>query len=99
MRLTPQQVDLIRRTVAQWAGAGASVRLFGSRVDDSAKGGDVDLLIDCPQPVDGPAMLAARLGARISRAIGGRKVDVLLAAPNLQEGEIHRIARARGILL
>lgn len=99
MRLNEHDIDVIRRTVAELAGAGASVRVFGSRVVDSARGGDVDQLIDLPQAVASPAMLAARVGARISRAMGGRRVDVLLAAPNLVEGTIHRFARERGVLL
>ena len=99
MRLTSAQRDQIQRTVADLAGGDAVVRLFGSRAIDSARGGDVDLLVELPQAIASPAMLAARIGARISRAMGGRKVDVLLSAPNLQESEIHRVAREQGIAL
>jgi hypothetical protein len=47
----------------------ARVRLFGSRLDDGAKGGDVDPMFELPEPVDNPALLAAQLSARISRAM------------------------------
>jgi len=99
MRLTPQQVSSIRTAVRQLAGEHARVRLFGSRLDDNARGGDVDLLVELPDPVDNPAMLAAQLSARISRALQGRKVDVLLSAPNLQRQPIHDTAREKGVLL
>ncbi|RLK48387.1 nucleotidyltransferase-like protein [Alkalispirillum mobile] len=99
MRLTPEQVSLIRTAVQQLAGENARVRLFGSRLDDNARGGDVDLLVELPDPVDNPAMLAAQLSARISRALRGRKVDVLLSAPNLQRQTIHDTAREQGVLL
>jgi len=38
MRLTPIQAAAIRRVVGQTAGEAARVFLFGSRVDDAARG-------------------------------------------------------------
>jgi len=99
MRLTPEQIDLIRAIVAELAGSDANVRLFGSRIDDSARGGDVDLLVELPHPVEAPAPLAARIAGRISRAMQGRKVDVLLLAPNLKRLPIHDEALGTGVKL
>lgn len=99
MRLNAEQIESIRRAVAEVAGREASVRLFGSRVDDAARGGDVDLLVELPGDVEAPAVLAARVGARVSRALGGRKVDVVIGAPNLRTDALHRIARERGVAL
>lgn len=62
----------------QTVGYPVRVLLFGSRLDDTARGGDVDLLIELTEPVDNPAVLSATLSARISRVLDGRKVDVLL---------------------
>jgi predicted nucleotidyltransferase len=96
MRLTTQQATEIRDLVNRVAGMPVAVRVFGSRLDDHAKGGDLDLLVELPQPVANPAWLAARLSTKISRLIEGRKVDVLLTAPNLQHLPIHDIARHEG---
>lgn len=41
MRLAAEQIRLIPQTVSRWAGDGANVYLFGSRLNDKAKGGDV----------------------------------------------------------
>jgi hypothetical protein len=99
MRLTPEQIAFIKSAATDLAGPEACVRLFGSRLDDNARGGDVDLLLEVPNPVEHPALLAARLAARVSRGMGGRKVDVLLSAPNLQPQPIHKMARREGRLL
>ena len=99
MRLTPAQIESIRRIVAELAGPDASVRLFGSRVDDHARGGDVDLLVELPHVVDDPARLAAQIAGRVSRAMYGRKVDVVLSAPNLKTLPIHEAARRQGVVL
>ncbi|WP_080522913.1 nucleotidyltransferase domain-containing protein [Methyloprofundus sedimenti] len=45
MRLTSKQIDTIKSSVLA-LDAGAHVYLFGSRVDDTKKGGDIDLLIE-----------------------------------------------------
>jgi predicted nucleotidyltransferase len=99
MRLTTQQASDIRQWVAQLAGSTARVWLFGSRVRDDARGGDVDLLLEVDSAVAEPALLAARLAAKVSRSMQGRKVDVLIKAPNLLHLPIHTIALAQGLRL
>lgn len=99
MRLKPDQVERIRTVVAEQAGPGATVRLFGSRVDDTARGGDVDLFVELLEPAEQPALLSARIAGRVSRALDDRKVDVVLAAPNLMPMPIHDVARREGVLL
>lgn len=99
MRLTDDQIQAIRRLVRQLAGDRAQVRLFGSRLDDEARGGDIDLLLELPEPVDNPALMAARLSTQVSRINYGRKVDVLLCAPNLMRLPIHEMAIKEGELL
>ena len=97
MRLTPSERSAIRDTVRAVVGADARVRLFGSRTDDSARGGDIDLLVEIDRPVDGPVVVSARIGADLQRTLGDRKIDVLLLAPNVSEQAIHRLARATGV--
>ena len=99
MRLTEDQVKMIRQLAMEVAGTQARVRVFGSRLDDAARGGDLDLLLELPEAVDNPALLAARLSAKVSRLMHGRKVDVLVSAPNLERLPIHDIAFKEGQLL
>ena len=99
MRLSPEQLTQIRQSAAESFGPEVGVWLFGSRVDDSKRGGDVDLLVESDAPIDNPAFFAAQLSARLQRMIHGRKVDVLLLAPNLRQLPIHDIALSGGVRL
>lgn len=99
MRLTDKQLQAIKQVVATVVGEEATITLFGSRVDDSQKGGDVDLLITLNYEVERPALLSAKISARLVRVLQGRKVDVLLSAPNLQSLPIHQIAKSKGVAL
>lgn len=46
MRLTAQQTDQILATVRRHFGVDARVAVFGSRLNDAVRGGDVDLLVE-----------------------------------------------------
>ena len=96
MRLTDRQAAKIVQLARQVTGVPVEVRVFGSRLSDRAKGGDLDLLIELPEPETNPALLAARLSAKVSRLMDGRKVDILLSAPNLMRLPIHEIALREG---
>ncbi len=70
--------------------------LFGSRVDDAAKGGDVDLYIETPMSLGiwRKAQLLAELEKRL-----GLPVDLVLHTLNEPEKPIHRIAKLTGVPL
>lgn len=99
MRLTPEQQTLIVAAAAELAGADARVLLFGSRGHDELRGGDVDLLVECQHRVDRPVRLAMQLTARFRRALGDRKVDVLVIDPSTPLDAVHLAARREGIAL
>jgi predicted nucleotidyltransferase len=99
MRLSSFHIQLIHQETRALLGDGARIILFGSRVNEKNHGGDVDLLVEMAFPIEEPVLIAARLASRISRAMQGRKVDVLLQAPNLPYLPIHEIAQEEGILL
>lgn len=75
------------------------MRVFGSRLDDAVNGGDLDLMLELPESVDNPALMAAQMAAQVSRAMHGRKVDILVSAPNLMRLPIHDMAFKEGELL
>ena len=82
MRLTPDQQSAIRTTVAETFGDEASIWLFGSRVDDNKRGGDIDLLIETNQS-DVTAIVRAELAflTKLQMKLGEQKIDILVAYP------------------
>jgi predicted nucleotidyltransferase len=70
--------------------------VFGSRLRDDVKGGDLDLLVRSPRPVDSPAWTAALLAAAAEHVMEGRRVDLLLIDPNTTLQPVHRTALAEG---
>ena len=99
MRLTPDQTFAIVAATQALAGKDALVRLFGSRLHDGLRGGDIDLLVECAQPVARPVWLAAQITASLQRVLGDRKIDVLVIDPATVVEPVHRVARAEGIVL
>jgi len=72
MRLNTYEIGMIRKEAASIFGDEVKVLLFGSRVNDTAKGGDVDLLVQTSDPVLRPAACAAQLSAAVTIAMHGR---------------------------
>ena len=101
MRLNDQQRAAIRATVAETFGTQARVWLFGSRVDDAKRGGDIDLLIETDQ-VDADALARTEISflSKIQMKLGEQKIDVLLDYPSRKtRPPIFSIARQTGVLL
>jgi len=101
MRLTEQQRGIIRSAVTEVFGGGANVWLFGSRVDDSKRGGDIDLLIETDQ-LDVESIVRAEVSflSKVQSKLGEQKIDVLLDYPSRQtRPPIFSVARQTGILL
>lgn len=99
MRLRAEQATVIRQTAAEVFGDDVGVWLFGSRVDDSKRGGDIDLLVS-PVTLDARQQLLRKIRFLVSleRRLGERKVDVVIEAPG-DTRPIVRIAHQTGVRL
>lgn len=99
MRLTEYQKKSILDVINTVLGSDATVTLFGSRLDDTLKGGDIDILVETKHGLDNPADIKAVISAKLAIALFDQKVDVLLSAPNLRHYPIHDIAKKNGVRL
>jgi predicted nucleotidyltransferase len=96
MRLRHIQADEIKSIVREYVGPANRIYLFGSRTDDSARGGDVDLLIETPRDVS--RIQRARLKMRLE-AVLGLPVDVLIKPRNKNLKPFEKIALRNAELL
>lgn len=95
MRLTPDQAKAIRQGVYRHLGPNTRIWLFGSRVDDQRRGGDVDLYVEA----EIPPPLTARLMCKTELADAlDLQVDLIIQQPGL-DLPIYRIARQQGVPL
>ena len=94
MRLTPAQIDIIKTTAQTVLGDGARVTLFGSRVNDQAKGGDVDLYVETPELA---LMKKIRCKVQLQDQLG-MPVDLIVKGYGDQSA-IAKIANQEGIAL
>lgn len=101
MRLTSEQRATIKEVVAAHLGGDAQIYLFGSRTDDRRRGGDIDLLVTLPRPLDPDRRFDAKLKvlAALHLRLGERKIDLLLHQAGEDESAFQRIAREQGVRL
>ena len=95
MRLSSAQVEAIKQETEHFFGAQAEVWLFGSRVDDAAKGGDIDLYVETN--VTEIALPTARARGELADKLG-RYVD-LVVNNHTKDEPIFHIAKAQGVRL
>jgi predicted nucleotidyltransferase len=99
MRLTSEQASIIHQAAHRRFDVNARVWLFGSRVDDNARGGDIDRMIEAPTAPDNDFRDSLALETDLQNALGDQKIDILLFHPGNQETPIHRIAKETGFEL
>ena len=89
MRLTPQQTWIITEVVSRHAGDTAEIYLFGSRLIDKARGGDVDILIEADRRLS--RIEQARIKMELEGALG-LPVDLLFHEKNTEPTPFQAIA-------
>ena len=95
MRLTSIEIEAIKHSFSKVFGAG-EIYLFGSRVDDAQKGGDIDLYFD---PVNKNDLYQKKIKflVNVELAIGEQQIDVVFAED--PERHIEQEARSKGVKL
>lgn len=73
MRLEKFEIEAIKSTIREFD-SNAEVFLFGSRIDDTKKGGDIDVLV-----ISGKIGLSEKIKIKIKlyNRIGERKIDII----------------------
>jgi predicted nucleotidyltransferase len=78
MRLLSQEIDMIKSVIHQVFGDDARVMLFGSRVDDSQRGGDIDLYV-LPKNTSAQWQQTMKALSLLKILLGDQKIDLVIA--------------------
>ena len=95
MRLSQKEIEAIKRNFKKYFKTG-EIFLFGSRVDDTQKGGDIDLYISTEDKTN-LVRKKIKFLAALKNEIGEQKIDVVLDYN--QNRLIDKIAKGQGVLL
>ena len=82
MRLSPTEIELIKNAV-DLITPGAKVFLFGSRTDDTKRGGDIDLLV--LGEIEDQFHAKGAIWTELQNRLGEQKIDVVVAKPNTDD--------------
>lgn len=101
MRLSDYYRNTIKQTAQEVWGNQVSVILFGSRIDDSKKGGDIDLLLQISGEEDLKTIVRKKINflSRLDILLGEQKIDVIIATKENQYLKIVQTALQTGIKL
>jgi predicted nucleotidyltransferase len=99
MRISGKIQQDIRIAFQEVFPAGDELYLFGSRADDRAKGGDIDLLVVSTAGSDELVAHRSHFAALLTKALGDRKVDIVLYRNGSPLLPIHKAAIEQGVLL
>ncbi|WKZ71049.1 MAG: nucleotidyltransferase domain-containing protein [Melioribacteraceae bacterium] len=97
MRLKKTHIDFIKRTAKELFGENSQVYLFGSRVDDNKRGGDIDIYIETNQKTNIFEKKIEMLKL-LHDYLGEQKIDIVINNYSNQK-YIYEIAKQDGIML
>lgn len=96
MRLTQAQRETVLSSVHELAGKATQVRVFGSRLDDSRRGGDLDLLLISEVPI--PLLIRAELKQTLEARLQ-LPVDIVNYARDAEPTPFQAIAMHQSLAL
>ncbi len=95
MRLQSKEIQTILRVAEEIYGNGVKVYLFGSRLNDEKRGGDIDLLIRTEGEKKG-VLARIRMISRLKHYLGEQKIDII---GDHEENSVVREALENGLQL
>ncbi|MES2339401.1 MAG: nucleotidyltransferase domain-containing protein [Pseudomonadota bacterium] len=98
MRLPPDYVVAIKTAAREAFGDGTVVRLFGSRVRDDLRGGDIDLHVEV-DPLTDEYRAKIRFEDILFTKLPPQKVDVVVSQRGREPKAFERIAYRDGVVL
>jgi hypothetical protein len=100
MRITEQEHSTIKQLSIKFFGERVRIWLFGSRADDSKKGGDIDLYLQSDEPSSLLFDKKINFLVELKQLIGDQQIDLVVhSTRDSMKQTIHYLAEETGILL
>lgn len=96
MRLKPNEIVILKSNILKYI-EDAKIILFGSRVDDTKKGGDIDIFIETKQQVSLKQQIKILTDLQMCGIT--RKVDIIIKTPTTKDQPIFHTIYDNGIVL
>ena len=96
MRISEEEISIIKNTIYDYI-PDAKVFLFGSRVDNNKKGGDIDIFVETN--LDITLKDEIKILSKIEMLGLSRKIDLIVKTPKSKEQSIFKTALHEGIIL
>lgn len=97
MRLSEDQKLIIKQKALEYFGKETEVYIFGSRLDDSKRGGDIDIYIKTLE-LDGMLDVKIDYLQALEKQLGEQKIDVVIDDRKSNKS-IYQIATKEGVKL
>lgn len=95
MRLQRQEIQTILQVALNIYGEKVQVYLFGSHIDDTKRGGDIDLLVRT-EGIKKGVLARIRMIAQLKYLLGDQKIDII---GDHEESLVAQEALRKGVLL
>jgi predicted nucleotidyltransferase len=99
MRLTTFERETILNVIHSQFGNEVKIWLFGSRVSDQKRGGDIDLFLETSQNFREAWQHKIIAVSLLQIQLGDQKIDVIVRSAEDADRPIYQIAKHTGILL
>lgn len=98
MRLKSEEINAVKQAALNYFGSDAKVYIFGSRVSDVKKGGDIDIYIETCLRTDEYIKKKIPFKLELYKKIGEQKIDVVVN--NFTDHQyIYEVAKKEGVMI
>lgn len=95
MRIDPETLRIIKELACKYFGEDAEIRIFGSRLDDTKRGGDIDIYIETSLETGFEEKAGFLKDLKI--AIGDQKIDLLVKKRGESPKGVFEYAKTTGV--
>ncbi|RZD18147.1 MAG: nucleotidyltransferase domain-containing protein [Candidatus Acididesulfobacter diazotrophicus] len=102
MRLDKKTIEIIKNLALSYFGINTKIYIFGSRVNDIEKGGDIDIYIETYLDINSTELfnLESKYWTILQKTLGERKIDIIVNDIKLNKNNyIYEVAKKTGVMI